>query len=200
MSVTVLAVRRPFAVNPIMLRLKTSRRAARTRLVPAALASLVMSTVVTADAAEKSAVRSRDLALAIGEPLNVRMLAQQQPVTPPTYDSEPEFVEGRGGGFVAWHSFAPGAERIVGRPLRDAADVPYVDLAGGTGVFTPPEMAAAEDGRIAVAWSTWRDGRWSIAGRQRSADRWSDVTPLSSPNLEAVHPAIESLDRGGFAV
>ncbi|MGH7944813.1 MAG: hypothetical protein ACREF9_07370, partial [Opitutaceae bacterium] len=168
------------------------------RWLCASLGALAL--ITGASGAEKSAVRPCDLALAPGEPLNRRMLAQQQPVTTPTYDSDPVFVDRPGAGFVAWHSFAPGAERLVGRPLRGAADLPCVDLANGGGVHTPPELAAASNGVLALAWSTWRDGRWSVAGRQRSGGRWSAIVPLSSPNIEAVHPAIEPLDGGRFAV
>ncbi len=47
-------------------------------------------------------------------------LIAQHPVYPRTYDSHPAFVAaGADRGFMVWHSFAPGQERIVG--LRWAA-------------------------------------------------------------------------------
>jgi hypothetical protein len=167
------------------------------RLLSALLAWIALTT--GAAAAEKAVVRPRDLVLAPGDPLNRRTLAQQQPVFPIPYDSEPGFIDGGDAGFMAWHSFAPGAERIVGRPFRGAADVPFVDLAG-SGVFTPPELAAKQGGTLAVAWSALNNGRWSVIARRRPGDRWTDAVTLSAQNLDALHPALEALDRDNFAI
>src|SRR5262245_9780214 len=49
--------------------------------------------------------------------VNQPSTTRQLPVGPRVYDSHPSFVEPAGAarGFALWHSFAPGAERIIGR-------------------------------------------------------------------------------------
>lgn len=159
--------------------------------VNALLGPLVIA--VSAFAAETGTLLPRDDRPVAENAFNRRLLAQQHPVFPRPYDSHPVFVDTAGAGFVAWHSYAPGAERIVGRLLRTRPDTPLVDVSLGSGVFTPPEMAAASDGSLAIAWSAWKDGRWSVVGRRLSGQRWSAVTPLSAPNVEALHPVVETL-------
>lgn len=77
-----------------------------------------------------------------GDPaLTRRLLGQQHPVFPRVYDSDPAFVERDAGGFMVWHSFSPGDERVIGRILGKRAAVPFVDLSGGSGTVTPAELA-----------------------------------------------------------
>ncbi|MDO8539649.1 MAG: DUF3604 domain-containing protein [Opitutaceae bacterium] len=151
-------------------------------------------------AAESRRATAKGGAPVADAPLNQRMLAQQQPVSAAPYDSHPVLVEGAGGGFIAWHSFVPGAERIVGRPLRGRADVPFVDVSAGSGVFTPPELASGGDGELAFAWSTFKDGRWAVVGRRHAGGKWDTVVAISPAGAEAVFPTLGSLGRERFAV
>jgi hypothetical protein len=46
---------------------------------------------------------------AAGAPVNLRLLAQQRPVSPQPYDSDPAFVlDAAGKGLAVWHSYAAG--------------------------------------------------------------------------------------------
>lgn len=130
--------------------------------------------------------------------VNRRGLAQQHPVSPPPYDSHPVFVDGPGG-LAAWHSFVPGAERIVGRQLDARGDVPLLDLSPGRGVVSPPELVRSATGAVALLWSELHDGRWRVVARLMSDGRWTVPLPLSPPNRDALHPMIEAIEGDRFA-
>ena len=138
---------------------------------------------------------------AAGVPVNVRLLAQQRPVSPRPYDSDPAFVvDASGKGFAVWHSYAAGEEWIVGRALPAARDTPMIDLGSGRGVVADPEVAAGKNGVLCATWAAFSGGRWRVMARRASGADWSAPIALSDPEADALHPVVTALDDGSFAV
>ncbi|MSU51566.1 MAG: hypothetical protein EXS37_21165 [Opitutus sp.] len=138
---------------------------------------------------------------AAGVPVNVRLLAQQRPVSPVPYDSDPAFVvDGHGKGFAVWHSYAAGEEWIVGRALPAARDTPMIDLGAGRGVVADPEVAAGKSGELCATWATLSNGRWRVMARRASGADWSAPIVLSTPETDALHPVVTALGGDVFAV
>ncbi|MGH8018280.1 MAG: hypothetical protein ACREIA_08315 [Opitutaceae bacterium] len=133
--------------------------------------------------------------------VNRRRPAQQHPVHPRIYDSHPAFVEpAESRGFLVWHSFEPGRERIVGRVLGGRDNQPFIGVSAGSGTMTPAELAMGEDGGLAFAWSAWRGNHWVLEGRRRDGDTWPPVVELSAPGTDALQVTIESTGAKTFAL
>jgi len=133
--------------------------------------------------------------------LNHRLEALQHPVFQPPYDSHPEFtVDAAGRGFMVWNSYAEGTERIVGRVLPGGPNDVFLDLAGGRGVFEPARLARDEAGGHAAVWASYASERWSLLGRRGTDRNWGPLTPLPTPGADAVHPTLEYLGDGAYAL
>lgn len=138
---------------------------------------------------------------AVGVPINIRLLAQQRPVSPQPYDSEPAFVlDAAGKGFAVWHSYAAGEEWIVGRPLPATRDTPMIDVAAGRGIVASPEVAAGRDGTTCVTWTAFSHGRWRIMARRGKGSEWSPPAAVSDEGADALHPVVRATGESAFVL
>ncbi|MEY4940422.1 MAG: hypothetical protein RIQ93_2157 [Verrucomicrobiota bacterium] len=134
-------------------------------------------------------------------PINVRLLAQQRPVSPAPYDSDPVFaVDAAGKGFAVWHSYAAGEEWIVGRDLPAARDTVMIDVAAGRGIVGAPEMAAGGKDAYGITWAAWAEGRWRVMVRTIQGEDASMPKMISEPEVDALHPVVTALGPGAYAL
>lgn len=136
---------------------------------------------------------------ATGTPVNVRLLAQQRAFAPVPYDTHASFVvDAAGKGLAVWHSFAAGNEWVVARPLPHTRDTGMIDVAGGRGVVSPPEVAADSAGGFCVTWAAFTEGRWRVMARLAQGGDWAQPVRLSAPDVEAVYPNVTAIGPGRF--
>ncbi|MDE0124949.1 MAG: CehA/McbA family metallohydrolase [Bryobacterales bacterium] len=88
--------------------------------------------------------------------------------------------------FVSWESNADSKRRIHAASLRDGVVTAAGPLSGDSASNYGPSVAASPEGRVSVAWHSFRDHNYDVYLRQRSpSGEWDQVRRLtSSPGID----------------
>ena len=111
----------------------------------------------------------------------------------PTTQIKPAAAWHEGTLHVAWEGNPDSERRIFAASLRDGSVSTSVEVsASGTSSYGP-SIAAAESGKVSIAWHSYRDHNYDIYLRERSGDRdWGPTRRLTSaPGIDR-HPKLVS--------
>ncbi|HXG58465.1 MAG TPA: hypothetical protein VNL91_05555, partial [Thermoanaerobaculia bacterium] len=128
------------------------------------------------------------------------------------YDKYPAPLFDRDGRlWIAWTSMRDGKDSIVVRSRRGGEWSEAMRLDRGEGVESGARLLLDRSGNVWAFWHGRRNGRWSVFAR-RWKETWGDEQRLTSPSVDALHPAValssdgtiwvayEVAKRRGFAI
>ena len=131
---------------------------------------------------------------------------QTSPAAPPglvvnaesaTNDSKPSLAilpDGRM--WMVWHGYANSKDRVLARQLHSQRLGPVHELSEpDTSVQGAPLIVAVDDGAAWAFWSTRRDGRWRLMGRELRQGKWQAAVALSGEQEDALMPAVVRFGR-----